>query len=48
MSPFLPRFSTMENGANESSLVPGGSNVLCHLRDIPTTINDFDPKNWSS
>jgi hypothetical protein len=44
----LPRFSTRESGANQSSPVPGGFDVLCHLCDIPSTINNFDPKNWSS
>lgn len=34
--------------ANGLCEVTGGPNVLCHLRDIPTAINDSDPTDWSS
>jgi hypothetical protein len=35
-------------GANGLCKVSRGPNVLCHLRDIPTAIDDFDPKDWTS
>ena len=35
-------------GTNELHQVPSGPYVLCHLCDVPTTINNLDPKDWSS
>lgn len=35
-------------GTNELHPVPGGPHVLCHLCDVPTAINNLDPKDWSS
>lgn len=44
----LPRAVGTGYGTNELQQVPGGPHVLCHLCDVPTTINNLDPKDWSS
>lgn len=35
------------HGINESYQVLGGSDVLCNLRNVPTTVNNSNPKDWT-